>query len=115
MTITRRIDDLGRIVIPNEIREAMGIKAGEALDITNAYGGERIIIEKATPAYSNDEPTQNISNDRKMYIMRFEDRITDFILLTEDQINLLKWLSNNDYLHDDVYYDECAENEFKVI
>lgn len=115
MTITRRIDDLGRIVIPNEIREAMGIKAGEALDITNTYGGGgKIIIEKTQSSFDN-ETTANIPKDRKTYIMRFEDRITDFICLTEDQINLLKWLGNNDYLHDDVYYDECSEKEFKVI
>ena len=31
--ILRRIDDLGRIVIPKEIRRSMGIRDGEALEI----------------------------------------------------------------------------------
>lgn len=31
--IVRRIDDLGRIVIPKEIRRAMGIHEGEPLEI----------------------------------------------------------------------------------
>lgn len=31
--ILRRIDDLGRIVIPKEIRRSMGIREGEALEI----------------------------------------------------------------------------------
>ena len=31
--IVRRIDDLGRIVIPKEIRRSMGIKEGEAMEI----------------------------------------------------------------------------------
>ena len=31
--IVRRIDDLGRIVIPKEIRRTMGIKEGEPLEI----------------------------------------------------------------------------------
>lgn len=31
--IVRRIDDLGRIVIPKEIRRTMGIKEGDPLEI----------------------------------------------------------------------------------
>jgi len=31
--ITRRIDDLGRIVIPKEIRETMGLGEGDPLEI----------------------------------------------------------------------------------
>ena len=31
--IIRRIDDLGRIVIPKEIRRSMGIREGEPLEI----------------------------------------------------------------------------------
>ena len=31
--IIRRVDDLGRIVIPKEIRRSMGIKEGEAMEI----------------------------------------------------------------------------------
>ena len=41
--IVRRIDDLGRVVIPKEIRRTMGIKEGEPLEIytdpaTNSVG-----------------------------------------------------------------------------
>lgn len=31
--ILRRIDDLGRVVIPKEIRRSLGIREGEALEI----------------------------------------------------------------------------------
>ena len=41
--IVRRIDDLGRIVIPKEIRRALKINDGDALEITTNYGGEIII------------------------------------------------------------------------
>lgn len=36
--IVRRIDDLGRIVIPKEIRRNMGLKDGDALEITYTNG-----------------------------------------------------------------------------
>ena len=39
--IVRRIDDLGRVVIPREIRRRMGIQEGSAVEmfIDNATGG----------------------------------------------------------------------------
>lgn len=38
----RRVDVLGRIVIPSEIRRAMGLQAGSLLDI--ALEGRRIVL-----------------------------------------------------------------------
>ena len=38
--IVRRIDDLGRVVIPKEIRRSLRIREGEPLEIfTNEEGG----------------------------------------------------------------------------
>ncbi|WP_058301721.1 AbrB/MazE/SpoVT family DNA-binding domain-containing protein [Gorillibacterium timonense] len=45
--IVRRIDDLGRVVIPKEIRSTMGITEGEPLEIF--VDGDRIIFRKYTP------------------------------------------------------------------
>lgn len=46
MTVTgivRRIDDLGRVVIPKEIRRNMGIKEGDPLEIFTTREGEIIL------------------------------------------------------------------------
>lgn len=46
--IVRRIDDLGRIVIPKEIRRTLRIREGDALEIfTDAQGG--VIFKKYSP------------------------------------------------------------------
>ncbi len=46
--IVRRIDDLGRVVIPKEIRRTMRIREGDPLEIyTDA--GERVIFKKYSP------------------------------------------------------------------
>lgn len=37
--IVRRIDDLGRIVIPKEIRRNIGIREGDPLEINTTYEG----------------------------------------------------------------------------
>lgn len=46
--IVRRIDDLGRIVIPKEIRRAMRIKEGDPLEIFTTSEGE-IILKSTEP------------------------------------------------------------------
>ncbi|HCW79668.1 MAG TPA: stage V sporulation protein T [Ruminococcaceae bacterium] len=46
--IVRRIDDLGRIVIPKEIRRTLRIREGDALEIfTDSQGG--VIFKKYSP------------------------------------------------------------------
>ena len=45
--IVRRIDDLGRIVIPKEIRKTLRIKDGEALEIF--ISGDSIVLKKYSP------------------------------------------------------------------
>lgn len=42
--IVRRVDDLGRVVIPKEIRRSMGIKEGEPLEIFTE--GDAVIFRR---------------------------------------------------------------------
>ena len=46
--IVRRIDDLGRVVIPKEIRRTMRIREGDPLEIYTSAGGE-VIFKKYSP------------------------------------------------------------------
>lgn len=46
--IIRRVDDLGRVVIPKEIRRMMRIKEGDPLEIFTTPNGE-IILKSAEP------------------------------------------------------------------
>ena len=46
--IVRRIDDLGRVVIPKEIRRTLKIREGDPLEIYVDRGGE-VILKKYSP------------------------------------------------------------------
>ena len=46
--IVRRIDDLGRVVIPKEIRRTMRIREGDPLEIFTGAGGD-VIFKKYSP------------------------------------------------------------------
>lgn len=52
--VVRRIDDLGRIVIPKELRRTMRIKEGDSLEIF-IDGGDRIILKKYSPVQNVNE------------------------------------------------------------
>lgn len=49
--IVRRIDDLGRVVIPKEIRRTFGISEGDALEIYTDVNGT-IVLRKYVPVNS---------------------------------------------------------------
>lgn len=46
--IVRKIDDLGRVVIPKEIRKSLRIREGDPLEIFTAKDGE-VILKKYSP------------------------------------------------------------------
>lgn len=46
--IVRRIDDLGRVVVPKEIRRTLRIREGDPMEIYTDQGGE-IILRKYSP------------------------------------------------------------------
>lgn len=55
--IVRRVDDLGRIVIPMELRRTLGIKVKDPMAIF--VEGERIILEKHKDACALCGETDN--------------------------------------------------------
>lgn len=55
--IVRRIDELGRVVIPKEIRRTQRIHAGDALEIYTDADGE-VVFKKYSPLAELGEPAE---------------------------------------------------------
>ena len=72
--VIRRIDELGRIVIPKEIRKSLRIKNGESLEVF--LDGDSIILKK----FSQIESLENISVD---YVEAFNQIIKHNIIVTD--------------------------------
>jgi stage V sporulation protein T len=68
--IVRRIDDLGRVVIPKEIRRRMGIHENDPLEIFISEDGKGIVFQK----YNTDE---NASSLLKQAIGLLEEDSSD--------------------------------------
>lgn len=72
--VIRRIDELGRIVIPKEIRKNLRIKNGESMEIY--LEDDSIILKK----YSQIESLKNVSVD---YVEAFNQIIKHNIIVTD--------------------------------
>lgn len=63
--VVRRIDDLGRVVIPKEIRRTLRIREGEPLEIFTDQDGE-VILKKYIPI-----------NDLSLYAQEYVDVLSE--------------------------------------
>ncbi|MGL5755361.1 MAG: stage V sporulation T C-terminal domain-containing protein [Paraclostridium sp.] len=88
--IIRRIDDLGRIVIPKEIRKTLRIREGDPLEIFTAKNGE-VILKK----YSLIGQLRELAQD---YAETLGETLGHGIVITDlDSIIAISKLSEKEY------------------
>ncbi|MDI7743859.1 stage V sporulation protein T [Lysinibacillus fusiformis] len=88
--IVRRIDDLGRVVIPKEIRRTMRIREGDPLEIYTDREGE-VILKK----YS---PINDLSEFAKEYVESLYETVgTPALISDRDEMIAIAGLSKKEY------------------
>lgn len=89
--IVRRIDDLGRVVIPKEIRRTLRIREGDPLEIfTDREGG--VILKK----YS---PIGELSEFSKGYAESLQQTIGNIVMICDkDSVVTISGISKKEYL-----------------
>ncbi len=75
--VVRRIDDLGRIVIPKELRRTMRIREGDSLEIF--IDGEKIMLKK----YS---PVQNVNDFVIEFVESIYSSYKKDMLITDNEV-----------------------------
>lgn len=60
--IIRRVDDLGRIVLPKEIRRSLEITDGDPLEIY-FYDKEYLVLKKYSPIPEYEDRLKSLKND----------------------------------------------------
>lgn len=89
--IVRRIDDLGRVVVPKEIRRTMRIREGDPLEIFTGSDGE-IILKKYSPL--NDLGEFAVEYVEALY----ETYGTPALLSDRDEMVAVAGLSKKEYV-----------------
>lgn len=89
--IVRRIDDLGRVVIPKEIRRTMHIKEGAPLEIfTDAEGG--VIFKKYSPISEISDVTEHFAD------VLYRNVSTPVVICDRDHVISVAGVSKRDFL-----------------
>ncbi|MBL4930634.1 stage V sporulation protein T [Clostridium paridis] len=107
--IVRRIDDLGRVVIPKEIRRTLRIREGDPLEIfTDREGG--VILKK----YS---PIGELTDFSKEYAESLQQSIGHIILIADkDAFISVSGVSKKDYIEKKVSSElEAIMEERKTV
>ncbi|MDQ0216192.1 AbrB family transcriptional regulator (stage V sporulation protein T) [Oikeobacillus pervagus] len=93
--IVRRIDDLGRVVIPKEIRRTLRIREGDPLEIFVDRDGE-VILKK----YS---PISELSDFAKEYAEALFDSLGSPVLICDrDEVIAVAGVSKKEYLNKNI-------------
>lgn len=103
--IVRRIDDLGRVVIPKEIRRTMRLREGEPLEIYTEKAGE-IILKKYSPIADLAEFAQHYAD------ALFQSTASMCCITDRDSIIAVAGLSKKDYM--DKKITEKLDNTIKL-
>lgn len=77
--ITRRMDDLGRVVIPKEVRQSLGINEGDFLEIVGTDRG--LLMQKCGEAYGN-KGVETEEKD-KIFVFRDQDCMVHLVSLSK--------------------------------
>ena len=66
--IIRRVDDLGRVVIPKEIRRSLGIREGEPLEIFVDSAGKSVTFQRYDAASDIRKELINLKDSNEDYL-----------------------------------------------
>lgn len=93
--IVRRIDDLGRVVIPKEIRRTLRIREGDPLEIFVDRAGE-VILKK----YS---PINELGHFATEYAESLYDSLQHPVVICDrDEVVAISGISKKEYLNKDI-------------
>ena len=111
MGIVRTMDDLGRVVIPKEIRRTLDIKEGDSVDILTSAEGLIILRKSVNGVPTCPCPCANTEKNKRIhtFVSEYTGEVKA-IKISEEQEKLLDYLIDNDlfscdYSHEVGYPD----------
>ena len=100
--IIRALDDLGRIVIPKEIRRVIGVHEGDSLDIVALTDGSILLRKVVDNKPVCGCPCAETPKAVETRVIHFVDTCTDttrVVKITDEQDRFLDWLCDQDFIN----------------
>ena len=109
--VIRRMDEIGRIVIPKEIRRSMHLEEGEALEI---FTEENAVIFKKYGI--NDEEEEREEKEMEKSLVKITNDYeykTDYVKLSKEAVDFFQWLCDEGMLSGGIEFEIVDEIEIK--
>lgn len=112
--ITRRMDDLGRVVIPKEVRQSLGINEGDFLEIVGTDRG--LLMQKCGEAYGNEPVPKGVETEEKdkIFVFRDQDCMVHLVSLSKKAEELCRWLEELGLLDEDMWWGFVATMQREI-
>ena len=107
--VVRRIDDLGRVVIPKEIRRTLGIKDGTSLEI---------FVDKDMIALRKHSSMNNLSHFAEVYVESIYNALKRDIIITDrDNVIACAGGLKKEYLMQPIssYLEDCINKRINIV
>jgi len=107
--VVRRIDDLGRVVIPKEIRRTLGIKDGTSLEI---------FVDNDMVALKKHSTMNNLSHFAEVYVDSIHNALKKDIIITDrDNVIACAGSIKKEYLMKPIssYMEDCINKRNNVV
>lgn len=107
--VVRRIDDLGRVVIPKEIRRTLGIKDGTSLEI---------FVDRDMVALKKHSSMNNLLHFAEVYVESIYNALKKDIIITDrDNIIACAGSLKKEYLMKPIskYLEDCINKRNNVV
>ena len=107
--VVRRIDDLGRVVIPKEIRRTLGIKDGTSLEI---------FVDRDMVALKKHSSMNNLSHFAEVYAESIHNSLKKDIIITDrDNVIACSGSLKKEYLMKPIskYLEDCINKRNNVV
>ena len=104
--ITRKLDELGRIVIPKEIRNSFKIEEGDQIEFS--LNNNEIIIKKPSPLKGLDDEIYKLF---QVYNLKFHNSIAIF----EDKIALINYGKDTNKIIESINHIDLKQYNSKTL
>lgn len=107
--VIRRVDDLGRIVIPKEMRNFMNVNEGDPYEISCTDNG--FILEKYVAGEEMSVEVKEETEKRKILveIRKCDSDYLTYLKLSPEMWKFLEWLERKGMIDADVIFDDIKE------
>lgn len=106
--MVRRVDELGRVVIPKEMRRILNIKSGSSVEMS-INDNNQIVLEKFFEINNIYSSAENLAN------IIFEELLLPCLICDDEKVIICKGVNKKEYLNKEISDQKIKNNNYEEL